>query len=183
MTSVIRTYPVGSRLPDPARYVMLTYTTSDGYSAPFPWRFNKQTQAIDIEFVNGFNASTDPSSGARYVRGHSLHAAHNVLTLGPNFVRWMETYDNDNGIADVGSVVMTERPIILSTNAVAPNESPLNSVSDFSDTNPISFESSAGSFASSYLKTMIFLKPLVIRYKVNGVTQYRYFTSHFEGTP
>jgi len=181
MTSVISTYPPRSRLPDPARCVMLTYITPDGYSAPFPWRFNKQTQAIDLEFINGFDTSIGPSERAMFIRGHSLHASHNVLRLGANFITWMETYDlTGNGAADIGSVVMTENPIVLSANALSPIQSP-NAGMTNSSTVPISFESSAGTLASSYLKTLIFLKPLVIRYTVAGDTQYRYFTNNFEG--
>ena len=176
MSSIHRTYRLGSRLPDPASYVMCTYYSPDEYNAPFPWRFNKHTQAIDLEFVNGFNASTELNDNPLYVRGQSLHAAHNVLGLGANFVAWMESSQN----ADAGSVVMTERPIICDANAVCTNHNP-NSGGTNSSTEPISFELSAGPVVSNYLKTMIFLKPLVVRYTVGGVTNYRYFTNNFEG--
>jgi hypothetical protein len=178
MTSIHRTYSLGSRLPHPASYVINTYSSPDDYQAPFPWRFNKQTQAIDLEFINGFNASTGMSDNPKFFRGHSLRAAHNVLALGPNFVAWME---NSQG-ADVGSVVMLERPILCDANVVAPLESPDDgSTNNDTSTVLISFESSAGPLVSDYLKTMIFLKPLVIRYSVEGTTLYRYFTNNFEG--
>ena len=178
MSSVTRNYGLGSRLPDPAEYVMCTYTSPDGYNAPFPWRFNKQTQKIDLEFINGFDASTGLNENPIYVRGQSLSASHNVLGLGDNFVAWMENSES----ADAGSVVMTERPIICPANAVSPSDnfSP-NTGASASSTSPISFESSAGPVVSGYLKTMIFLKPLVIRYTVSGTTTYRYFTNNFEG--
>jgi len=176
MTSVHRTYGMGSRLPQPADFVMCSYSAPDGNEAPFPWRFNKHTLAIDLEFVNGFDASTELNDNPLYVRGQSLRAAHNVLALGPNFVEWME---NSVG-ADAGSVVMTERPIICDANVVCPSQNPNNGGSN-SSTDPISFESSAGPLVSDYLKTMIFLKPLVVRYKVSGTTTYRYFTNNFEG--
>jgi hypothetical protein len=86
----------------------------------------------------------------------------------------------DSQNADAGSVVMTERPIVCSANMVAPTHDP-NSGATFTSSTPISFESAAGSVASDYLKTMIFLKPLVVRYTVAGVTQYRCFTNNFEG--
>lgn len=174
--SVHRNYALGSRLPHPANYVMCSYSSPDGYNAPFPWRFNKQTQAIDLEFINGFNASTDLNENPVYVRGHSLRAAHNVMGLGPNFVTWMENSQS----ADVGSVVMTEHPILCDANVVCPREDPNDSASN-SSTEPISFESSAGPLVSDYLKTMIFLKPLVVRYTIEGTTIYRYFTNNFEG--
>jgi len=176
MTSVHRTYGMGSRLPHPADFVMCTYLDQDENTLPFPWRFNKQTQAIDLEFVNGFTSSTELNDNPLYVRGQSLRAAHNVLTLGPNFVSWME----NGGGADAGSVVMIERPILCDANVVCPSQNP-NSGGTNSSTEPISFESSAGPLTSDYLKTMIFMKPLVIRYTVSGTVNYRYFANNFEG--
>ena len=176
MSSVLRSYATGSRLPDPAEYVVCSYTDLDGNRAPFPWRFNKQTQVIDLEFINGFDASTGLNDDPIYVRGNSSRAEHNVLGLGSNFVAWVE----NSLSADAGSVVMTERPILSSANMVAANVNPNSGASD-SSSDPISFESSAGPLVSGYLKTMIFLKPLVIRYTVSGVTEYRYFTNNFEG--
>jgi hypothetical protein len=176
MSSVLRSYATGSRLPDPAEYVMCVYDDANGDLAPFPWRFNKQTQVIDLEFINGFDASTSLIEDSIYIRGNSTRGEHNVLGLGANFVAWMETSQG----ADAGSVVMTERPIISAANAVAPNVDPDSSASA-SRNEPISFESSAGPLSSGYLKTMIFLKPLVIRYTVSGTTTYRYFTNNFEG--
>ena len=182
MTSVLRNYAMGSRLPHPAEFVMCTYWDEDENDLPFPWRFNKQTQAIDLEFVNGFNASTDLRDESMYVRGQSFRAAHNVLALGPNFIAWMEgsDQDDDGNSADAGSVVMTEHPIICDANVICSNQDPDNGSSG-SSTEPISFESGAGTLASNYLKTMIFLKPLVVRYTIGGTTRYRYFTNNFEG--
>lgn len=174
--SVHRNYALGSRLPHPADFVMCSYSGPDGYEVPFPWRFNKQTQAIDLEFVNGFDASTGLNDNPLYVRGHSLRAAHNVMGLGPNFVAWME----NSMSADAGSVVMTEHPILCDANVVCPRQNP-NSGATGSSTEPISFESSDGPLVSDYLKTMIFLKPLVVRYTVGGTVNYRYFTNNFEG--
>lgn len=176
MSSVLRSYALGSRLPHPAEFVMCTYWDENENDLPFPWRFNKQTQAIDLEFVNGFNASTELRDVPMYVRGQSFRAAHNVLALGPNFVAWMENSQS----ADAGSVVMTEHPIICDTNVVCPNQSP-DSGATGSSNDPISFESGAGPLVSDYLKTMVFLKPMVIRYTVEGTTTYRYFTNNFEG--
>lgn len=176
MSSIHRSYALGSRMPSPADYVMCSYFGPDGHNVPFPWRFNKQTQAIDLAFVNGFDASTNLNDDPLYVRGHSLRAAHNVLSLGPNFITWMETSQN----ADVGSVVMVERPILSDANVVAGGLNP-NSGGTASSSSPISFEKAAGPLVSDYLKTMIFLKPLVIRYTVGGTTNYRYFTNNFEG--
>ena len=178
--SVHRNYALGSRLPHPADFVMCTYNDpsdpDNDLQLPFPWRFNKQTQAIDLEFVNGFNASTVLNDEPMYVRGQSLRAAHNVLALGPNFVAWMESSQS----ADAGSVVMTENPILCDANVVCSHQNP-NQGSSGSSSQPISFESSAGPLVSDYLKTMIFLKPLVVRYTQEGTTIYRYFANNFEG--
>lgn len=174
--SVLRSYALGSRLPQPAEFVMCTYSGPNGYNPPFPWRFNKQTQAIDLEFMNGFNASTSLNERPVYVRGQSFRVAHNVMGLGPNFIAWME----NSGNADVGSVVMMEHPILCDANMVCPREDPDDGATGTSS-EPISFESSAGPLVSDYLKTMIFLKPLVVRYTQEGTTQYRYFTNNFEG--
>ena len=176
MTSIHRTYALGSRLPHPAEYVMCSYSTPDGYEAPFPWRFNKQTQAIDLEFVHGFNASTSLNDNPLYLRGHPLRAVHNVIGLGPNFIAWMENSQS----ADAGSVRMVERPIICDANMVALGLDP-NSGGTGSSSDPISFESAAGPLVSDYQKTMVFLKPLVVRYTVGGNVNYRYFTNNTEG--
>jgi hypothetical protein len=82
--------------------------------------------------------------------------------------------------ADVGSVEMYERPIICDANAVNPQQDPNSGATD-SSSNPISFEESAGPLVSDYLKTMIFMKPLVIRYRLSGNVNYRYFSNNFEG--
>lgn len=176
MSSIHRTYALGSRLPHPANFVMCSYSGPDGYNTPFPWRFNKQTQAIDLEFVNGFDASTGLNDNSLYIRGQSFRAAHNVMALGSNFIAWME----NGGGADAGSVVMTERPILCDANMVCPGQSPNDGGSNES-TQPISFDLAAGPLVSNYLKTMIFLKPLVIRYTIDGDTKYRYFANNFEG--
>jgi len=174
--SIHRNYALGSRLPHPGQFVVCSYTSPSGYTAPFPWRFNKQTQAIDLEFIHGFNASTNLNDDPMYFRGQTLRALHNVLALGPNFVEWMETSEG----ADAGSVEMVERPILCDANAVAPYENPNTGATD-SSLNPISFEESAGPLVSDYLKTMVFMKPLVIRYRVSGTVNYRYFSNNFEG--
>jgi len=176
MSSVQRSYALGSRLPTPSQFVVCSYSGPDGYEVPFPWRFNKQTQAIDLEFVNGFDASTNLNDNPLFMRGQSLRAVHNVLALGANFVAWAE----NSLSADAGTVVMVERPIICDANMVCPGLDPNSGASD-SSSDPISFEKSAGPLVSDYHKSMIFMKPLVIRYSVGGSVNYRYFSNNFEG--
>jgi hypothetical protein len=178
MTSTYRSYYLGSTLPNPAELIVCTYSDPDNLDAPFPWRFNKQTQALDLEFVNGFTASTEIDEEERYFRGQSFRALKNVLRLGPNFIQWCETSGSIN--ADQGSVQMVERPIVCYANVTCPQENPNQSATDTSSV-PISFEDGAGPSSSGYYKTMVFLKPLVIKYTVSGTTEYRYFTNNFEG--
>jgi hypothetical protein len=82
--------------------------------------------------------------------------------------------------ADAGSVELIEKPIVSYANVVAPARSPDNSATE-SSTTPFSFEDGAGPENSGYLKTMVFLKPLVIKYTDSGTPTYRYFTNNFEG--
>lgn len=178
MTSLYSSYSLGSTLPNPAEFVVCTYTSPASYQAPFPWRFNKQTQALDLEFVNGFTASTSLNENPKYFRGQQFRALHNVLRLGPNFIAWCES--GMSTAADAGSVEMIEKPIVCYANVVAPTRSPDNSATETSTT-LFSFEDAAGPDSSAYLKTMVFLKPLVIKYTVSGTPTYRYFTNNFEG--
>lgn len=178
MTSLYSSYSLGTGLPNPAEFVVCAYVTPAGYRAPFPWRFNKQTQALDLEFTNGFDASTGLNEEDRYFRGQQFRALHNVLRLGPNFIAWCES--GMSSAADAGSVEMFEKPIVCYANMVCPLENPNSSATDTSSV-PISFEDAAGPDSSAYLKTMIFLKPLVIKYTVSGEVTYRYFTNNFEG--
>jgi hypothetical protein len=180
MTSLYSSYSLGSTLPNPAEFVMATYTSPQGYQAPFPWRFTKQTQALDLEFTNGFTASTNLNENSRYFRGQQFRALHNVLRLGPNFIAWCESGMSDDGPADAGSVELVEKPIVSYANVVAPTRNPDNNATE-SSTTPFSFEDGAGPENSGYLKTMVFLKPLVIKYTNSGTTYYRYFTNNFEG--
>jgi hypothetical protein len=178
MTSLYSSYSLGSTLPNPAEFILCTYGSPAGFQAPFPWRFNKQTQALDLEFTNGFDASTSLNENERYFRGQQFRALHNVLRLGSNFIAWCES--GMSSPADAGSVEMIEKPIVCYANMVCPQENPNQSATDTS-TVPISFQEGAGPDTSGYLKTMIFLKPLVIKYTVSGTTTYRYFTNNFEG--
>jgi hypothetical protein len=181
MTSLYSSYSLGSTLPNPAEFVVCTYTSPQDYQAPFPWRFNKQTQALDLEFINGFTASTNLNENSRYFRGQQFRALHNVLQLGPNFIAWCESgMDDDGSPADAGSVELVEKPIVCYANVVAPTRNPDNSATQSSST-PFSFENAAGPENSGYLKTMVFLKPLVIKYTESGTVTYRYFTNNFEG--
>ena len=178
MTSVIRSFAFGRSLPATAQFVMAYFTNDTGSSQPFPWRYNRRTQAIDLDFVDGFTASTSLSDDEMFFRGQNFGGISLVQRLGPNFVTWCET--NSSITADAGTVELYEAPIVVSANMVAPDMNPNNAESQES-TNPISFESAAGTVAGQYCKTLVFMKPMVIRYKRSGTQYYRWFNQNFEG--
>jgi hypothetical protein len=63
---------------------------------------------------------------------------------------------------------------------VAPNTNPNNGDTEELEY-PVSFESSAGTLAGKYCRTVIFMKPMVIKYKRSGIQYYRWFNQNFEG--
>ena len=178
MTSVIRSSTVGRSLPGAAGFIPAYFTNDDGYSQPFPWRYNRRTQAIDLDFVDGFTASTDISDDEMFFRGQNFGALSLVQSLGPNFIAWCESTPDIS--ADVGTVELYEAPVVVSANMVAPNMNPNNAETQES-TNPISFESAAGTVAGQYCKTLVFMKPMVITYTRSGTRYYRWFNQNFEG--
>ena len=177
MTSLVRSSVVSRSLPAAPGFILAYYTNDDGLSVPFPWRFNRQTQFIDLEYVDGFTNSTGISDDEKFFRGQQFAGLHLVMGLGDKFIEWCE---NSIG-ADVGSVELYERPIVVNANAVAPSENPNSGETGGETTDVISFESAAGSAASKYLKTLIFMKPMVIRYTKSGTMYYRWFSNNFEG--
>ena len=178
MSSIVRNSTVARSLPAAAQFVPNVFTNSDGYDQPFPWRYNKATEAIDLEFVDGFTASTQINDNDVFFRGQNLSGIKLVRSLGPNFITWCETNVSIN--ADASTVELYEAPIVVSANMIAPDMSPNNGGSGTSP-DPISFENAAGTVAGKYNKTLIFMKPMVITYKVNGTREYRWFNQNFEG--
>jgi hypothetical protein len=178
MTSVARSSTLGRSLPASAGFIPAYFTNSAGYSQPFPWRYNRSTQAIDLDFVDGFTVSTDLSDDEMFFRGQNFGGLSLVQRLGPNFVAWCEA--NSSISADVGTVELYEAPIVVRANMVAPGMNPNNAESQES-TDPISFESAAGSVEGQYCKTLVFMKPMVIRYTRSETQYYRWFNQNFEG--
>ena len=176
MTSVIRNSSIARSLPYSPGFIAAYYTNSAGHSAPFPWRFNKRNQHIDLDYVDGFTNSTSLDDNEMFFRGQSFGGINIVMGLGPKFIEWCE-----NSIsADEGSVSLVEKPIVVSANMVAPNQNP-NIAESQEESYPISFEYSAGSAESQYLKTLVFMKPMVIKYTRSGTEYYRWFGQNFEG--
>lgn len=178
MTSLLCAYPSGKTLPSAPGFIAAYFTNTDGYSQPFPWRFNKKTGVIDLVFVDGFTNTTNLADDEMFFRGQQLGGINLVTGLGENFVNWCE--NTGDITADIGTVTMYEAPIVVSANLVAPNMNPNNAESQES-TSPISFESATGSETGSYCKTLVFMKPLVITYLRSGTRYYRWFSQNFEG--
>ncbi len=179
MTSIIRHTMSGRSLPAAPGFILGAYTNSAGFSAPYPWRFNKTTQTIDLEFIDGFTNTTGVSDNDLFFRGQQFGGINLVMGLGPNFIDWCE--NTDSIAADAGTVELVEKPIVVNANMVAPRQNP-QSEDTQETTYPISFESAAGSSEGQYLKTLIFMKPMVITYLREGTRYYRWFSNNFEGS-
>jgi hypothetical protein len=179
MTSVLRQTAAPSYLPNPQACCVITYEDSDGNDAPVPFFFDKANSALDIAFVNGFNASTsvDGDDQDRYFRGNVMNGGANlVLNLGPNFIAWCENYLG----ADAGSVVLKENPIVVKANLLAVDREPNNDVALTGETEtPISYENAAGSSDNDYYATVLFKKAMVITYRRSGRLYYRGFLTMF----
>lgn len=155
---------------------MAYFNNSSGYEQPFPWRFNKATQQIDLDYVDGFTNSTSLSDNEMFFRGQNFGGIHLVQGLGPRFIEWCENSLN----VDSGTVELVEKPIVVSCNLVAPREDPNNAESQ-EQSYPISFESASGTVAGQYNKSLVFMKPMVIKYRRDGVMRWRWFNQNFEG--
>lgn len=178
MSSLLRSHTTTRSLPSAPGFVAAIFTNSSGYSQPFPWRFNKTTQQIDLDFVDGFTNTTSLSDDEMYYRGQQFGGIHLVQGLGANFINWCENTDSID--ADEGTVELYEAPIVVNANLVAPNQNPNNAESQESSS-PIRFESAAGTVAGQYNKTLVFMKPMVITYTRSGTRYYRWFSQNFEG--
>jgi hypothetical protein len=177
MTSCLRSSVVARTLPGNPGFVVASFDNVNSNPQPFPWRFNKQTQAIDLEYVDGFTATTAINEERFFFRGQQFGALHLVLGLGSKFIQWCET----ELTATSGSVQLYEKPIVVNANMITPNENPDGAAEAPETTEPISFESADGSSEGKYFKTLVFMKPMVIKYIRSGTTYYRAFTNNFEG--
>lgn len=174
MTSVIRHLANNTRLPQPCAAVILSY---DDKVVPFT--YNKSNGVLDFDFSTGFTVSTGiDTNNTLYIQGASFNAIHNVTDIGPNIVAWCEGTEVN---ADVGSVEIVEKPIVVRTNQIAVTRDPNNdNTMEESDT-PFDFESASGTVATNYNATYVFKKPLVVTYTRGGDRKYRMFNTQFEG--
>ncbi len=176
MSSITRSHFSGRSLPSAAGFIPSSFTNTFGYNQAFPWRFDKRTQAIDLDFVDGFTTSTPLNHHPMFFRGQQFGGLKVVERLGSNFIAWCENALN----ADVGTVALYEKPIVVPANMVTPNMDPDNADTQIT-AQPIHFESAAGTVAGQYCKTLVFMKPMVITYLENGTRYYRWFNQNFEG--
>jgi hypothetical protein len=178
MTSVIRSHFSGRSLPNPAQFICAYFVNSQGFNQPFPWRYNKQTQQLDLEYVDGFTNSTELRDTELFFRGQQFGGLHLVMGLGSKFIEWCEN-NGDIG-ADVGSVQLYEKPIVVNANMIGAGVDPGDAEGQ-ERTYPISFENAAGTVGGKYCKTLVFMKPMVITYTREGTRYYRWFNQGFEG--
>ena len=125
--------------------------------------------------MNGFtNTTTIDTNNTLYVRGQPFNDISLVQRLGANFISWCENSSDVN--ADAGTVSIYERGIVVHANVLQNNLDP-NSVDVMTsnETFPISFETSVGAPADSYLSTYLFKKPLVITFLEGAIRKYKAF--------
>ena len=180
MSSCLRSSVVSRSLPAAPGFVVAYFENVHGVRQPFPWRFNKRTQQIDLDFVDGFNVNTSLSDTPLFFRGQQFGALHLVQGLGPKFIQWFENRDDVNA----GSVTLVEKPVVVYANSLNNRETPDSGESaerEFS----FSFERGDGSVEGQYSKTLIFMKPMVISYTKTiddvVVRYYRWFSNNYEG--
>jgi hypothetical protein len=177
MTSIVRNTASRTTLPSPAQFVLMTYEDSDGNDAPVPFRFDRTTGNIDIAFVNGFGPTTETSDRSKFYRAQTFGGRHLITGLSGNFKAWIEgEFD-----ADPGTVDIHESGVVCSINASSLSLNPDDIATSEEKDFPISFESAYGSTATNYYQTLLFMKALVIKYKISGVPKWRAFFNNFEG--
>ncbi len=177
MSSLLRSHFGARTLPGAIGFTPSTFTNSAGFLQPFPWRFNRQTQAIDLDFVDGFTNTTEVNGDDVFFRGQQFGGLHLVQRLGPRFVEWCE----NELTADAGTVRLHEAPVVVNANTVAANQSP-NDDDTGETTSEFNFESAIGTVEGQYCKTLVFMKPMVITYTRSGTRYYRWFTQSFAAT-
>lgn len=179
MSSILRSHFGTRTLPGAIGFTPATFTNSDGFSQAFPWRFNRQTQALDLDYVDGFTNTTEITGSGVFFRGQQFGGLHLVQSLGSKFIEWCE--NNGTFTADAGTVRLHEAPVVVYANTVAAGQGP-NSDETGESTDEFNFESAIGTEEGQYCKTLVFMKPMVITYLEGGVRKYRWFTQSFAAT-
>jgi hypothetical protein len=177
MSSLLRGHFGARTLPGAIGFTPAAFTNSNGFKQPFPWRFNRQTQAIDLDFVDGFTNTTELDGEGVFFRGQQFGGLHLVQRLGPRFVEWCE----NELTADVGTVRLHEAPVVVNANTVAAKQEPIEDETEES-TSEFNFESAIGTAEGQYCKTLVFMKPMVITFTRGGTRYYRWFTQSFAAT-
>ena len=176
MSSTLSRFADNIRLPHPFPIVTMVYGPNNEFMVPFT--YNKTNRVLDFDFSGTFNADTTINrTTTAYVYGTSFNDIHAVSDIGPNIVAWCETEVG----ADVGTVRIVEKPIVVRTNHIAVGREPNNDCAMQESNTPFDFESSSGSPANNYGATYLFRKPLVVTYTIEGVVKYRMFNTQFSG--
>ena len=174
MSSTIRQVASNKQLPYPFPVVTLTY----GSNQVVPFTLNKSTGVLDFDFSGTFSASTTINESTAYVRGALFGAVSCVNDIGPNIIAWCE---GPGANADVGTVSIVEKPLVVRTNQIAVGREPNSDETMRESTTPFSFEEASGSLANNYNATYLFRKPLVVTYTSSSVRKYRMFNTQFSG--
>lgn len=173
MSSASRVISNNIRLPGPFSALVLSY----GNNQVVPFTFNKVNGVLDFDFSGTFDANTSISSNqTAYVQGASFGALHVVNDIGPNIVAWCQTQAG----ANVGSVKIYEKPLIVRTNQISVGRAPNSDNTMIESTRPFEFDTASGTTSNSFNATYLFKKPLVVTYTSSGTVKYRMFNTHFD---
>jgi hypothetical protein len=173
MTSVLRQLANNTRLPHPIPAIVLTYSNNK----VVPFTYNKSSGVLDFDFSGSFTVSSGiDNNNSIYIQGASFNAIHNVSDIGPNIVAWCEGSQVN---ADVGSVKILEKPIVVRTNQISVTRRADNDYTMHESDTPFDFESASGTVVTSYNTTYVFKKPLVVTYTMAGDRKYRMFNTQF----
>jgi hypothetical protein len=172
MSSVVRYVQNNSAGLQPTGVVVPTY----GANKVVPFILDKQTGILDFDFSTGFAVNTNINgTNTVYIAGQSFNSLRNVTDIGPNIKAWCES----RASADVGSVTIYEKPIVVRANQIAYPREPNSDNSMTESNDPISFENASGDDTTDYYSTYLFKKPLIVTYTVSGIRRYRMFNTHF----
>ena len=175
MSSVTRNFKTNTRLAYPSAVVALTYDDNN----VVPFTFNKSNGVLDFDFSGSCSVSTIISAdNTAYVQGASFSAIHMVNDIGPNIVAWCE---GPRVGADVGTVKILEKPIVVRTNQIAVGRTPNSDNTMTESDTPFDFDNASGSAANNFNATYLFRKPMVVTYTIASVRKFRMFNTQFEG--
>jgi len=174
MSSITSEFSNNNCLPYPSAAIALTYDIEEGIHKVVPFTYNKLTGVFDFDFSGSFSPSTSViHDNTVYLNGSSFGGIYLVNDIGPNIVAWCENTAN----ADVGTVRILEKPIVIHTNQIAVEPDANNDQAMVESDTPFDLEN--GTSANNSNTTYLFKKPLIVTYTVGGARKYRMFNTHY----